>query len=54
MTKGNLTKQIAKRVKETTCPIMKELKEQHQQTLFHKSLSRFQKTFETEKLLQFA
>ena len=48
MAKRNLTKEIAKRVKETTCPIMQELQEQYEQTQFYKSLSRFQNEFEKQ------
>ena len=48
MAKRNLTKEIAKRVKETTCPIMQELQEQYEQTQFYKSLNRFRGEFENQ------
>ncbi len=52
--KNNLTKAIQNRVKQTECPIQKELQEQNQLTQFHRSLSRFRKSFETSKPVQFA
>lgn len=48
MAKRNLTQEIAKRVKQSTDPIMEELKEQYEQSQFHKSLSRFRHTFEKQ------
>ena len=48
MAKSNLTKQLAKRVKETTCPILQELQEQYEQTQFYKSLNRFRGEFENQ------
>ena len=48
MAKSNLTKQLAKRVKETTCPILQELQEQYEQTQFYKSLNRFRGEFEKQ------
>lgn len=54
MAKRNLTQEIAKRVKQTTDPIMEELREQYELTQFNKSLSRFRHNFEkqsTEKSL---
>ena len=48
MAKSNLTKQLAKRVKETTCPILQELQQQYEQTQFYKSLNRFRGEFEKQ------
>jgi hypothetical protein len=48
MAKRNLTQEIAKRVKQTTDPIMEELREQYELTRFNKSLSRFRHTFEKQ------
>jgi hypothetical protein len=48
MTKRNLTKELAQRVKATKCPIMQELQEQYDQTQFYKSLNRFSGEFEKQ------
>jgi hypothetical protein len=48
MAKSNLTKEIAKRVKQTTCPIMEELQEQYQQTQFYKSMAKFREQAEQQ------
>jgi hypothetical protein len=48
MSKRNLTKEIAKRVKETTDPIMQELQEQYEQTQFYKSMAKFREQAEQQ------
>jgi hypothetical protein len=48
MAKSNLTKQLAKRVKETTCPILQELQEQYEQTQFYKSMAKFREQAEQQ------
>jgi hypothetical protein len=48
MAKRNLTKEIAKRVKQTADPIMEELLEQFEQTQFHKSMAKFREIAEQQ------
>jgi len=52
MAKRNLIKEIAKRVKETQCPIQKELQEQYEMTQNHRFFAKLRQT--QSQTLEFA